>query len=893
MNKLNLRPFLLWFIITAFVWVIISRFTEIEGLVKTLLEGQWAWLLVAASLQLGYYTLVAASYQAALTTVGVQSQTRKLLPLTFAAIFVNVVTPTASTAGAALYVDDAARRGESPARTTAGVLLQLSVDFTVFSLILLLGMIFLFTTHNLQTYQVIGALALLGLTLILSGPLALGLWQPARLQRWLAWVQRLVARLAAWVRRPPFLPEDWAAKNARDFTSAATAVAENPRQLWRTAAILLIAHLINITSLYAVFIAFRHPIDVGPLVAGYAIGILFWIVSPTPQGIGVVEGVMTLVFTSLNVPGSVATIIALAFRGLAFWIPLLVGFVVIRRVETFSMGPRTLSEVWVGRFLSIMVGLMGVINVISAITPSLPERLALLAQFSPLKVQHSGNLAAALSGFALLLLARNLWRRKRLAWMMTLGALILSVFSHLVKGLNYEEATLAAGLALLLWTQRYHFHAASDRPAMRQAVRVLAGAVFFTLAYGVAGFFLLDRHYSVTFGFRDAVRQTIIMFTEFYNPGLEPITGFGNYFADSIYAVGIVTFGYALWMLLRPVFVRPSADKKEEAHARDIIQAYGRTVLARFALFEDKSFYFSPGGSVVAYAARDRVGFALGDPIGPPEDVPVALEGFKTFCANNDWTPAFYQVLPDYLPDYKKANLEALCIGHEAVIDLSAFTLEGKAAKDMRTAMNRMAREGYRFELHPAPLSAEFLAELRTISDEWLATMHGAEKRFSLGWFDEEYLQTCPVAAVHALDGMVVAFANIITEFRKNEASLDLMRRRETIPNGTMEFLFASIFQWAKAQGYDTFNLGLSALSGVGEHPDDPVPEKMLHFIYEHINQFYNFQGLHKFKEKFNPTWEPRYLIYPSVAALPGLLTALVRIHASENFVWEFLKKPT
>lgn len=892
MHKFNFRRLLFWFVLTAFIWVVISRFTQIESLVKTLLEGQWQWVTAAALLQFGYFTLLAASYQAAFRTVGIKSRTRQLLPLTFAAIFVNVVTPTGSAAGAALYVDDAAQRGESPLRATAAMMLQLAIDYAVFALVLLVGMIFLFSTHNLQTYQVLGALVLLAVTLVLGGTLAMGLWYPGRVERWLAWVQRLAARLAAWFKRSPFLPEDWAAKMAGDFTGAAAAVAQNPHQLWRTAFFLLVSHLINLASLYAVFMAFHQPIDLGPLVAGYAIGILFWIVSPTPQGIGVVEGVMALVFTSFNVPGSAATIIVLAFRGLGFWLPLLVGFVVLRRVRTFNMGARTLSEVWVGRFLSIMVGLMGVVNVISAVTPSLPDRLAILAEFSPLGVQHGGNLTAALSGFALLMLARNLWRRKHLAWMMTLGALILSVFSHLIKGLDYEEATLAAGLALLLWAQRYHFHAASDRPAMRQAFRVLGGAVFFTLAYGVTGFFFLDRHYSVNFGFYEALRQTVIMFTEFYNPGLEPITGFGKYFADSIYGVGMVTFSYALLMLLRPVFMHPSADHGEQARARNIIEAYGRTALARYALFDDKSFYFSPGGSVIAYAARDRAGFALGDPIGPPEDVPAALEGFKTFCARNDWTPAFYQTLPDYLPHYKDAGFEAVCIGQEAIVDLAAFTLEGKAAKDMRTSINRMGREGYRFELHPAPLPAEFLAELRTISDEWLTTMHGAEKRFSLGWFDEAYLQTCPVAAVHAPDGMVAAFANIVPEFRKNEASLDLMRRRETIPNGTMEFLFASIFQWAKAQGYATFNLGLSALSGVGERPDDPVPERMLHFIYEHINQFYNFQGLHKFKEKFTPAWEPRYLIYPGAAALPGLLTALVKVHSSENFMWEYLKKP-
>jgi len=73
-------------------------------------------------------------------------------------------------------------------------------------------------------------------------------------------------------------------------------------------------------------------------VAGYAMGILFWNVSPVPQGIGVVEGVMVLVYTSLGINGFVAASIVLAFRGLNFWLPMLLGFILLRQVKIF--GPK-------------------------------------------------------------------------------------------------------------------------------------------------------------------------------------------------------------------------------------------------------------------------------------------------------------------------------------------------------------------------------------------------------------------------------------------------------------------------------------------------------------------------------------------------------------------------
>jgi phosphatidylglycerol lysyltransferase len=114
---------------------------------------------------------------------------------------------------------------------------------------------------------------------------------------------------------------------------------------------------------------------------------------------------------------------------------------------------------------------------------------------------------------------------------------------------------------------------------------------------------------------------------------------------------------------------------------------------------------------------------------------------------------------------------------------------------------------------------------------------------------------------------------------------IDLMRRRTEVEQGTMDFLFTSMFQHFKERGYDTFNLGLVALSGVGEKPKSPRLERAMHYLYNHLNQFYNFQGLHAFKEKFKPHWEPRYFIYPSRTALPEVIVALIRADSGDRLL--------
>ncbi len=889
------RRWIFWVLVIVFVWVVISRMSEIRKLAETLVGGQWQWVAIAAALQVVYYITYTGLYHSAFQVVGVKSQIGELLPVTFASIFVNVAAPSGGASGVALFVDDATKRGQSAARATVGTLLVLVADFSAFLVLLVTGMVYLFTQHNLKVYESIAAAILLVIIAGLTGFLLLGLWRPEWLHRLLNWAKSLANRAARLFKRPDFLDEAWVERNTAEFTEAAMAITAKPALVFQTLGIALAAHLIDLASLFALCLAFHQRVHFGVLVAAYAMGILFWIVAITPQGIGVVEGMMTLVFTSLGVPIERATVIALAFRGLTFWLPLGIGFVLLRRLKSFGAKEAATSEAWSIRLVALLTAGMGIIDVLSGLTPALHTRLRLLEQYSPFGVDVGGHLTSVLAGFALLLLANGLWRRKRLAWALAVTILIISVPVHLFKGLDYEEAILGAALAIWLIYLRAHFHARSDPPSMRQGLMTLLVALIFTLFYGVLGFYLLDRHFivngqRVTFSLLGALRQTVVMFTQFYNPGLMPTTRFARYFVGSIYIVSGVTAGYALLMLIRPVLVRhgPSAEERQKAKA--IVEAYGHSTLARMLLFDDKLYYFDPGGSVVGYVVEGRIALTLGDPIGPAEDIAPCIAQFEDFCKSNDWEVAYYQVMPDQLEAYKEVGYHALCIGSEAIVDLATFSIAGGDKKNIRTAVNKMTRLGYKAEVLTPPHAPKLLNELHQISDEWLTTMHGSEKRFSLGWFDEAYLNTTQIVVIHNPAGYIDAFANILPEYQANEVSIDLMRHRRQAEKGQMDFLFVSLLGWAKEQGYTTFNMGLSGLAGIGENPTDPAIERALHYVYEHVNQFYNFKGLHEFKNKFDPRWSPRYLIYPSVTSLPAVTIAMMRADTGTAILSTYIK---
>lgn len=330
-----IRRWMYWFLVLAFIWIVATRFNEITDFSFTLSQGRFKWVLIAVALQILHYLVSSASFRTAFAIVGVESRVRDLLPLLFGSVLVSVVAPSGGASCAALFVDHSARRGQSPGRTAAGVLLQHISSLAAFMLILSAGLVYLGTQRGLQLYQITAALILLLAVSLISGVLVLAMRYPLLFRRLLGQLQRAINALVCKFKDVTLITDDWVEVHASEFIEAGAAIIAQPRWLVSTLAVLLVAHLVNMGVLYSLFLAFSQSIQIGPLVAGYAIGILFLIISVTPQGVGVVEGIMPLTFASLGVPASAATITVLAFRGLSLWLPLLVGFLLLRRSGVF------------------------------------------------------------------------------------------------------------------------------------------------------------------------------------------------------------------------------------------------------------------------------------------------------------------------------------------------------------------------------------------------------------------------------------------------------------------------------------------------------------------------------------------------------------------------------
>jgi phosphatidylglycerol lysyltransferase len=340
----------------------------------------------------------------------------------------------------------------------------------------------------------------------------------------------------------------------------------------------------------------------------------------------------------------------------------------------------------------------------------------------------------------------------------------------------------------------------------------------------------------------------------------------------------IIGAAYGLWRVLRPAPPRFSAPNQADLETVAVIIEKGEDTTANLALLGDKNLMFNQERTAcIMFTASGNSWVAMGDPIGPAQLGEDLAWEFLEDCDGMAVSPVFYQVTPDRLPLYIDLGLTLSKLGEEARVLLTGFALEGPSRADLRQAHRRALRDGASFEMIGRAEVPAIMADLRAVSDAWLAEKNTAEKRFSLGFFDERYIAHFDVGVVR-FKGAIVAFANL---WRGGalELSVDLMRYNEAAPKGVIDFLLIECMLWGKAQRFAWFNLGMAPLSGLEEHALAPAWHKLGRMVQRYGENFYNFEGLRKYKEKFNPVWRPRYLAAPDGLAMAGALldvTALI-----------------
>ncbi|HEY2274705.1 MAG TPA: bifunctional lysylphosphatidylglycerol flippase/synthetase MprF [Steroidobacteraceae bacterium] len=594
----------------------------------------------------------------------------------------------------------------------------------------------------------------------------------------------------------------------------------------------------------------------------YALAVIAGILSHVPGGVGVFEAVMLL--TLPGVPTDALLGSLLAYRAVYYVVPLVFATLLFGSKELAAQRSRIawaqeLASVYIAPVVPQVAGaltfLAGALLLFSGATPGVEQRIAFLDRFLPLAVLELSHLAGSVIGLGLLVLARALFRRVEAAYHITVWLLVAGICASLLKGLDFEEATLLALVLGVLALGRRAFYRPTAILSERFTpawVASIVGVVALAIWLGVLSY----RHA----GYSHELWWTFAL------------DGNAPRMLRASLTIVVLGTAYVLLNVLRPARPEPAvAGPDELARARVLIEQCDNT-LANAALTGDKRLLFNEAGTAfVMYQIAGRSWIALGDPVGARQGAEELVWRLREMSDRHGCDTVFYQVCAERLALYVDLGLAALKIGEEARVPLASFSLEGAARADLRQAHRRAQRDGASFEVVPPQSVAALLPALRRVSDAWLASKSTGEKRFSVGAFSPQYLEQFPLALVRA-EGAPVAFANLWTTATRAELSVDLMRFGPEAPRAAMDYLFIELMLWGQRAGFRHFNLGMAPLAGLEAHPLAPAWHRVGNFIFRHGEHFYNFEGLRRYKAKFDPEWEPRYLVARGGIALPRVL---------------------
>ncbi len=651
--------------------------------------------------------------------------------------------------------------------------------------------------------------------------------------------------------------------NIKTFSFSLPDASLATRQLLAAVIDLLLASLV-------LYLPLAHYVDMpfSHFLLVYMLAQLTGLLSQVPGGIGIFEG--SFLFLTAQYPAANVLAALITYRAVYYFLPLLFGGIVLAIYELrlhkllkhqkVTASAQAITSV-IPQIYSMMLLLASGMLLISSATPAIRDRLVWLNDVIPLSILELSHLLGTLAGVALLFLSQAVRRRIDAAYFATLLVLTIGIVASLVKGFDYEEASILSIMLLcFLPSKRYFYRHSALLPLQFSPQWLMLAAIILVGSVWLGFFSFKQVQYSHDLWLQFSLHADASRFLRSLMVSLTFILGF---------------ISYQFFTRSKLTLVLPSVTELERVSS--IVKKSSDTH-AYLATTGDKYLLWSASGnSFLMFGVTPKYWIVMSDPIGLVEEYEELVWALRTQADRHNANVAFYQVSTQYFPLYVDLGLRLIKLGEEAKVPLSDFSLEGKKRAPLRHAYNKMLREQLSFEIIPVDQVSELLPPLKNISDQWLAAKKTREKRFSLGFFNDDYLRHCAIAVVKKNE-QIIAFSNLWQLDNKSEFSIDLMRYLPDSPNGTMEYLTISLLLWGKQQGYDFFNLGMAPLSGLEPHPLAPFWNKVGNTIFRFGHEFYNFEGLYQYKNKFDPQWQPRYLAAPSGFSTASALLAVTTL---------------
>ncbi|MGO3049590.1 MAG: bifunctional lysylphosphatidylglycerol flippase/synthetase MprF [Staphylococcus sp.] len=603
----------------------------------------------------------------------------------------------------------------------------------------------------------------------------------------------------------------------------------------------------------------------------FIIAALSGLISFIPGGFGTFDLVVLLGLKSMKIPEESIVLALLLYRFAYYLFPVLVALI----LSTFEFRS-TAKRYWEGS--KIIVPMKDMTSLLGSYQKDIIARIpsfsiALLLMFTSI-VFFLNNLTIIYDGLynphhyiyyiivsvhtcACLLLLLNVFGVYHLSKRAILFSIISIILIFVVTAYTYASFMLISWLIIMLillviFYKRAHVIKRPFRYS-KLFVNIILGSVILYINH----LFIASTFYSLDI-YHIEVDTSILRY----------------YFWFTIILVAMIV-GIIVWWFEQRYRILRSGSEDEICNA--IIKQHGGNYLSHLMYSGDKKCFINEThDAFLMYRYKNNAHIVLGDPIGNPKSFQKLLESFYKEAEYLGYDIIFYQVTDKYMSLYHNFGNQFFKLGEEALIDLTTFTISGKKKRGLRATLNKFDELNLSFEVLTPPFSQALVSELKDISDDWLGERN--EMHFSVGSFDPHYISKAPIAVIKDNDQTIIAFCTLMPTYYKATMSVDLIRWKSDVALPLMDGLYLNMLLWAKENGYERFNMGMATLSNVGQVPYAFYGERIAGRVFEHFNGLYRFQGLRRYKEKFNPDWEPRFLVYRKHHSLWLSMLSVMRV---------------
>lgn len=594
-------------------------------------------------------------------------------------------------------------------------------------------------------------------------------------------------------------------------------------------------------------------VNLGEVMVLYFIASIIGVISLVPGGLGSFDVFMLIGLLNLGVVNGEGVAWLLFFRMFYYILPFFVGiFLFVRdagkRLNQFLDGiPKSIIQKVAHGLLTLFLYVSGGLILLESTVPNFAFGNSVFVKLYPYTFFFLNQLSSVIFAFLLIGVARGIEAKIKKAYWPTICVLLIGIINTLWRSFSLATAIFLIFVTLIVAISRKELYRENLTYSFN---RITTDVIIFIVVFGLyatVGIMNSPQH---------LMRHEVPIALLFPSERIW-FSGF----------LGMVIAAIILIIIFRYFTANKSLFSNvtfPEAKIKEVVEKYGGNETSHLAYLKDKQFYFFQKNEenqlFFMYKKKADKIIVMGEPVGNREYLREAVTKLMTDADVQGYQLVFYEIGNELTLLLHDLGFDFLKTGEEGFVELSSFTLAGKKQRAQRALMNKFERENYSFSFEMPPFSKKKLAEFKEISDEWLDGQ--VEKGFSLGFFDEYYLNQAPIAVIRDSEGNAVAFASMMPTGGKRVLSIDLMRHKKNAPSGIMDKIFISLFEYGREEQYEYFNLGMAPLSNVGRSSYSFIEERAAHLIYEYGYRIYGFQGLRAYKEKYVTDWYPKYTAY-------------------------------